>query len=80
MLITKLSEEAFQQDVKQAQRASLSGPVFVTKEGAPRYVLLSMAEYEWLAGALDVVLAELGPLSRRTRARAANGKASRRRS
>ena len=45
MSVTTISSEEFKQQVKEAQKASNSGPVFITHDGEPAQVLLSIEEY-----------------------------------
>ncbi|MCQ4317829.1 type II toxin-antitoxin system Phd/YefM family antitoxin [Stutzerimonas zhaodongensis] len=47
---TTLSSREFDQDTSGAKRAALSGPVFITDRGRPAHVLLSIEEYQRLAG------------------------------
>lgn len=47
---TTLTSRQFNQDSSRAKRAALTGPVFVTDRGKPTHVLLSVAEYDRLAG------------------------------
>jgi prevent-host-death family protein len=53
---TTLTSREFNQDASRAKRAALSGPVFVTDRGRPTHVLLSVAEYDRLAGLKKSVL------------------------
>ena len=50
MAITTVSSREFQQNANQAQKASRSGPVFITNRGKPTQVLLSIEEYQRLLG------------------------------
>jgi prevent-host-death family protein len=50
MSITTLSSREFQQNANQAQKATQSGPVFITKRGRPVTVLLSFEEYQRITG------------------------------
>jgi prevent-host-death family protein len=45
-----LTSREFNQDTARAKRAAADGPVFVTDRGKPTHVLLTMAEYQRLAG------------------------------
>ena len=47
-MITTFSSREFNQDVTQAKRAALKGPVFVTDRGKPAHVLLSIEDYRSL--------------------------------
>jgi prevent-host-death family protein len=50
MTITKLSSREFQQNANLAQKASNSGPVFITNRGKPAQVLLSIKDYQQMIG------------------------------
>lgn len=50
MTITTVSSREFQQNANQAQKASRSGPVFITNRGKPAQVLLSIEEYQRILG------------------------------
>jgi len=50
MKITRLSSRAFDQDVGRAKRAADTGPVIITDQGAPAYVLMRHDAYKRLAG------------------------------
>ncbi len=50
MTITTLSSRELNQDLGKAKKASLHGPVFITDRGKPAHVLLSIDEYQRLAG------------------------------
>jgi len=50
MATTTLTSREFNQDTGRAKRAAKKGPVFITDRGQPRHVLLSIDEYEKLAG------------------------------
>jgi prevent-host-death family protein len=45
-----LTSREFNQDTARAKREAAAGPVFVTERGKPTHVLLTVAEYERLAG------------------------------
>lgn len=45
MSISTISSREFNQDVSQAKRAALNGPVFITDRNHPAHVLLSIEEY-----------------------------------
>ncbi len=51
MTITTLSSREFNQDTSRAKKAAARGPVFITDRGKPAHVLLSIDEYQRLAGA-----------------------------
>lgn len=48
MTITKLSSQEFNQGVSEARRAANHGPVFITEQGRPAHVLISMEHYQGL--------------------------------
>jgi prevent-host-death family protein len=50
MTTKTLSSREFQQNVSQAQQAAQDGPVFITSEGTPVSVLLSIEEYRRITG------------------------------
>lgn len=50
MTITTLSSREFNQDASRAKKATKKGPVFITDRGRPAHVLLSIEEYQRLAG------------------------------
>ena len=50
MTVTTLSSREFNQDVSKAKKATKDGPVFITDRGRPAHVLLSIEEYQKLAG------------------------------
>ncbi len=50
MAIPTLSSREFNQDVSKAKKATKNGPVFITDRGRPAHVLLSIEEYQKLAG------------------------------
>ncbi|MBC5765470.1 type II toxin-antitoxin system Phd/YefM family antitoxin [Ramlibacter albus] len=45
-----ISSREFNQDTSSAKRAAAKGPVFITDRGRPAHVLLSIEDYEQLAG------------------------------
>lgn len=47
---TTISSREFDHDTSGAKRAALSGPVFITDRGRPAHVLLSIEDYQRLAG------------------------------
>ncbi|WP_415844932.1 type II toxin-antitoxin system prevent-host-death family antitoxin [Stutzerimonas zhaodongensis] len=47
---TTISSREFAHDTSDAKRAALFGPVFITEQGRPAHVLLSIEEYRRLAG------------------------------
>jgi prevent-host-death family protein len=51
MTITTLSSREFNQDTSRAKKAAARGPVIITDRGKPAHVLLSIEEYQRLAGA-----------------------------
>ena len=50
MPITTMSSREFNQDTSRAKKAAVGGPVFITDRGSPAHVLLSIEEYQRLAG------------------------------
>ena len=50
MTITTLSSRKFNQDTGRAKRAAKDGPVFITDRGRPAHVLLTIEDYQRLAG------------------------------
>lgn len=49
-MATIFTSREFNQDVTRAKKAARSGPVFITDRGRPAHVLLSIEEYQRLAG------------------------------
>jgi prevent-host-death family protein len=60
MRVTTLSSREFNQDTGRAKKAAKDGPVFITDRGVPAHVLLSIEEYQRLAGSQDSVIDQLG--------------------
>jgi antitoxin (DNA-binding transcriptional repressor) of toxin-antitoxin stability system len=60
MSITTLSSRAFNQDTSRAKRAAAAGPVFITDRGRPAHVLLTIEEYQRLAGREKTIIEVLG--------------------
>ncbi len=50
MTITTLSSREFNQDASKAKKAAQQGPVFITDRGRPAHVLLTIEQYQLLAG------------------------------
>jgi Antitoxin Phd_YefM, type II toxin-antitoxin system len=50
MGITTMSSREFNQDNGRAKNAAADGPVFITDRGKPSHVLLSIHDYQRLAG------------------------------
>ncbi len=50
MSITTVSGQEFNRDSSGARRAAQNGPVFITDRGRPAHVLLTMDDYQRLAG------------------------------
>lgn len=50
MTITTLSSREFNQDASGAKKAAQRGPVFITDRGRPAHVLLTIEDYQALAG------------------------------
>jgi prevent-host-death family protein len=59
MTIKTLSSREFQQNANQAQKATRSGPVFITNRGRPTQVLLSFEEYQQITGSKRSLLEAL---------------------
>lgn len=49
-MITTLSSRELNHDIGRAKRAAQNGPVFITDRGRPAHVLLSIQDYQRLAG------------------------------
>jgi prevent-host-death family protein len=60
MTITTLSSREFNQDTSRAKKAAAEGPVFITDRGKPAHVLLSIEEYQRLAGEQGSIIDLLG--------------------
>ena len=50
MTITTVSSHEFNQATGRAKKAARKGPVFITHRGRPAHVLLTIKEYQRLAG------------------------------
>lgn len=50
MTVTTLSSRKFNQDTSGAKKAAQRGPVFITDRGRPAHVLLTIEDYQRLAG------------------------------
>jgi prevent-host-death family protein len=50
MTSTTLTSREFNQDTSRAKKAAAEGPVFITDRGKPAHVLISIEEYQRLAG------------------------------
>ncbi len=50
MITTTLSSRVFNRDTSQAKKAAKRGPVFITDRGRPSHVLLSIEDYQRIAG------------------------------
>lgn len=50
MKITTFSSREFNQDASGAKKAARRGPVFITDRGRPAHVLLTIEDYNRLAG------------------------------
>jgi prevent-host-death family protein len=48
MAITTVSSGEFKQNVAKVTRAAVNGPVFITDQGHPSYVLLTIENYQRL--------------------------------
>jgi hypothetical protein len=56
--MTVMTSREFNQDTGSAKRAAAEGPVFITDRGKPSHVLLSIEEYQRLAGKKGQTIAE----------------------
>ena len=56
MTITTFSSREFNQDASGAKKAANIGPVFITDRGRPAHVLLSIEDYQKLAGGPDNII------------------------
>jgi len=59
MVITPLSSREFNQDTSRAKQAASRGPVFITDRGRPAHVLLTIEEYQKLAGSHASIVDQL---------------------
>ena len=50
MTISMLSSRQFNQDAGKAKKAAAAGPVFITDRGRPAHVLLTIDDYNKIAG------------------------------
>lgn len=57
--MTNFSSREFNQDAGRAKRAARRGPVFITDRGRPAHVLLTIEDYERLAGKRSSLLQAL---------------------
>ena len=60
MAITTLSSREFNQDTSRAKQAAHKGPVFITDRGKPAHVLLTIEDYQKLAGCQSSIVDLLG--------------------
>ncbi len=56
MTITTLSSREFNQHASEAKKAARNGPVFITDRGRPAHVLLTIEEYQKMAGGLASII------------------------
>ena len=56
MPITTLSSREFNQDTGRAKKAAADGPVFITDRGRPAHVLLTIEQYQKLAGGEQTII------------------------
>ena len=56
-----LSSREFNQDTSGAKKAAKHGPVFITDRGRPAHVLLSIEDYQRLAGKQKTLVEALAP-------------------
>lgn len=59
MKVTTLSSREFNQDTGRAKKAAAKGPVIITDRGKPAHVLLSIEDYQRLAGGERNLVASL---------------------
>ena len=50
MATTTLTSREFNQDTSRAKKAAKRGPVFITDRGRPAHVLLTIEDYQRMAG------------------------------
>ena len=50
MPITTVTSQTYNRDSSKVRKAADDGPVFITERGRPAHVLLSIADYQKLAG------------------------------
>lgn len=60
MTITTLTSREFNQDTGKAKKAARRGPVFITDRGRPAHVLMSIEQYEAIAGPVVSIIDQLG--------------------
>lgn len=60
MTITTLSSREFNQDTSRAKQEAYKGPVFITDRGRPAHVLLTIEDYQKLAGCHTSIVDLLG--------------------
>jgi hypothetical protein len=56
MSVTTMSSRQFNQDASGAKKAAENGPVFITDRGRPAHVLLTIGDYEKLAGSAGSII------------------------
>jgi prevent-host-death family protein len=49
-MVMTLTSHEFDQNVSEAKEAARNGPVFITDDGGPTHVLLTVEDYERLTG------------------------------
>ena len=62
MPVTTLSSRKFNQDTSGAKKAAKRGPVIITDRGRPAHVLLSIEQYQRLAGGQKSLLDALAQI------------------
>ncbi len=60
MPITMLTSPAFDQDTGSAKKAAENGAVFITDDGQPAHVLLTIEDYRKLKGSEPTILELIG--------------------
>ena len=56
MTMTTLTSREFNQDTSKAKRAARRGPVFITDRGRAAHVLMSIEQYEAIAGPVASII------------------------
>jgi prevent-host-death family protein len=63
MAVTTLTSSEFDQDVGVAKQVAKCGPVFITDNGRPTHVLLTIEDYQRLTGTMSLAEALDHPAS-----------------
>jgi prevent-host-death family protein len=59
MAATTLTSREFNQDTSRAKQAASNGPVFITDRGRPAHVLMTIEDYQRLAGSHSSIVEQL---------------------